>query len=169
MGLSELERKAMRSAIYDEAGMSVVEGQSKGRYMASQTGKGVAEYGLPAALTGATLGAKMGMAAGGVTGPVGALMGAGAGLVAGGVVGGFKGLIGSGKEYDQAKKMMRAQVKETRRQETDARAYGKRAQMKRAEEIERSYLAASSPQEIDMNAGAGFSGYDAFKVNRYGG
>ena len=38
-----------------------------------------------------------------------------------------------------------------------------------AEEIERAYLAASNPQEIDMNAGAGFSGYDAFKVNRYGG
>lgn len=169
MGLSDLERKAMRSAIYNEAGMSVAEDQSKTGYMASQTGKGIAEYGFPAAMTGATVGAKMGMAAGGVTGPVGALMGAGAGLAIGGIVGGFKGFIGSGKEYDQAKKMMQSQVKETRRQETDARAYGRRAQMKRAEEIERAYLAASNPQEIDMNAGAGFSGYDAFKVNRYGG
>jgi len=169
MAVTDLERKAMREAVYDEAGMGIVEGQSRAGYQAGQFGKGAIETGFGAAVTGAGLGATIaGAATGGLGAPAGAAVGAGVGLVAGGLLGGFKELMGSGKEYDRAKKAMKAQAKEARRQDADAKAYGRRAQSRQAQDIERSYLAASSPQELDVNASGGISGYDAFKARTYG-
>ena len=170
MGLSDLERKAMREAIYDEAGMAISEGKSMESYRRGQVASGAATTGFSAGLTGAGLGATIaGAATGGIGAGLGALIGGAIGTGVGALFGGTKEYMESSKEYDRAKKAMRAQAKEARRQDADAKAYGRRSQSKRAQEIERSYLAASNPSELDVNASSGISGYDAFKARTYGG
>ena len=144
-------------------------GETKGGYQIKEgAGKGL-ETGFSLALSGAGLGASIGAAGGPIGAGAGAAIGAGVGLVGGFLGGGFKGYMDAGKEYDQAKKLQRAQEKEARRQKADAQAYGRRSASKRAEGMERAYLSASPPAEMDVTAGSGISSYDAFKAKTYGG
>jgi len=177
MALTDTEKKAVQDALYYQApqtgGAMIPSGETKGSYQFKEgAGKGL-ETGLSLALSGAGLGASIGSVAGpggtAIGAAAGAGIGAGVGLVGGFLGGGFKGYMDAGKEYDQARKLQRAQEKEARRQKADAQAYGRRSASKRAEGMERAYLSASPPPEMDVTAGPGISSYDAFKAKTYGG
>ena len=167
MALTEGEKRAVQDALYmspapaSEAGMAVRGGDTRGTYQRQQFGQEGLQTGFAGALAGASLGYKVaglpGMAKGAVIGGVGGLL-----------VGGIKGAITAGQEYEQAKKLQRAQEKEVRRQRLDAQAFGRRTASQRAEGMERAYLAAGSPPEIDVTAAPGVSSYDAFKARKYG-
>ena len=165
MALTDGEKKSVQDALYmspatTEAGMAARSGKTKGSYQFQQGAKEGLSTGFAGAMTGASLGFSMGKNLG--------LKGALIGGIAGLAVGGIKGVLSAGQEYEQAKKMQRAQEKENRRQRIDAEAYGRRAASKRAEGLERTYLAAGNPPEVEVTAGPGMSSYDAFKAKKYG-
>ena len=157
------QEQALRTAVYATAAPIAGAGaDALGEYLGGDIDSSGEAFGR-GALSGAAEGALSGAALGSSIAPgIGTAIGAGIGFIGGGLM---KGLS-SQKEYEQYKKVKKAQEKAQRYQKTEAQAAARR--MSGYDSIGMDYK-PETVEGVNAQLGSGMSSFDAYKASRYGG